>query len=780
MSRYTSFLTLLALTATAATAQTVPVQSMKGLAVPEPSNLSRFVTNKAAAIAMGKALFWDVQVSSDGKVACATCHFHAGSDMRLFNQMNPGTDQAFNATRTAPSSGPNYTVKPGDFPSYALSDPANRESTVLFETNDVMSSHGVFLRDFTSATPGAAEDACVDRADPVFNAAARNTRRTGLRNASTVINAVFNYRNFLDGRANHIFNGVDNFGPRNRNATVYIGSPAAATPVRIDNASLASQAVAPPVSSLEMSCNGRTWPEIGRRLLKALALKNQAVAADDSALAAYDAASGANGLRNTYEQLVQAAFARDLWSATNTVTVAGKSYTQAEANFALFFGLAVQLYEATLVSNDAPLDRYLAAYPATTVADSTALTSEEVSGLNIFRARCANCHGGPQLTNAGTPAMLRAQQGGAVDRMVAGDGNAGVYDFGFYNIGVRPTVADLGLGGTDPWGNPLSFTRQFRNAAPVDAVTLDACRFTVEPCTPLVAGFRDVVDGAIKTPTLRNLALTGPYLHDGSLRTIEEVVEFYARGGNRRGSILADTTGHAGNASNLADGMNFTLAPFEKQALVAFLKNALTDQRVRWERAPFDHPELPLVQGNDAVLVPAVGSAGRTANPLRTFEEIAAAGTLGYPAAGETNLARGRAAVQTSTDYNAPASRAVDGSRRGNFFDGSVTHTARDTQPYWQLDLGAVADVSRIVIYNRTDCCASRLSNFHVYTSESPISGRWSTQAKYQRGVSDYDFPGTAGATVTINVNKRARYIRVQLDGINYLSLAEVEVIGRR
>ncbi|MBM3797877.1 MAG: hypothetical protein FJW31_28385 [Acidobacteria bacterium] len=129
---------------------------------------------------------------------------------------------------------------------------------------------------------------------------------------------------------------MDNFGPRNRNATVYIGSPAAATPVRIDNASLASQAVTPPISNLEMSCSGRTWPEIGRRLLKALALKNQAVAADDSALAAYDAAPGASVLRNTHEQLLQAGFARDLWSATNCVTVAGKSYTQAEANFTLF------------------------------------------------------------------------------------------------------------------------------------------------------------------------------------------------------------------------------------------------------------------------------------------------------------------------------------------------------------------------------------------------------------------------------------------------------------
>ena len=47
---------------------------------PEPSNLGSFVQDRGAAIALGKALFWDMRVGSDAKTACASCHFHAGAD----------------------------------------------------------------------------------------------------------------------------------------------------------------------------------------------------------------------------------------------------------------------------------------------------------------------------------------------------------------------------------------------------------------------------------------------------------------------------------------------------------------------------------------------------------------------------------------------------------------------------------------------------------------------------------------------------------------------------
>src|SRR3954453_18035323 len=63
---------------------------LKTVPVPEPSTLMNFVKDRKAAINLGKALFWDMQVGSDGMQACATCHFHAGADHRIKNNVNPG------------------------------------------------------------------------------------------------------------------------------------------------------------------------------------------------------------------------------------------------------------------------------------------------------------------------------------------------------------------------------------------------------------------------------------------------------------------------------------------------------------------------------------------------------------------------------------------------------------------------------------------------------------------------------------------------------------------
>ena len=48
--------------------------SLKTVKVPEPTRLSDFVRDKQAAIVLGKALFWDVNLGSDGKTSCASCH----------------------------------------------------------------------------------------------------------------------------------------------------------------------------------------------------------------------------------------------------------------------------------------------------------------------------------------------------------------------------------------------------------------------------------------------------------------------------------------------------------------------------------------------------------------------------------------------------------------------------------------------------------------------------------------------------------------------------------
>jgi cytochrome c peroxidase len=56
--------------------------SLRLVTVPQPTDLGRYVRDRTSLVALGKALFWDVQVGSDGRTACASCHFHAGADHR--------------------------------------------------------------------------------------------------------------------------------------------------------------------------------------------------------------------------------------------------------------------------------------------------------------------------------------------------------------------------------------------------------------------------------------------------------------------------------------------------------------------------------------------------------------------------------------------------------------------------------------------------------------------------------------------------------------------------
>src|SRR3989304_8647759 len=69
------------------------LDSLANVPLPEVENLTDFLNSGQAArmatIRLGKALFWDMQVGSDGQ-ACASCHFHAGADNRTKNQLSPG------------------------------------------------------------------------------------------------------------------------------------------------------------------------------------------------------------------------------------------------------------------------------------------------------------------------------------------------------------------------------------------------------------------------------------------------------------------------------------------------------------------------------------------------------------------------------------------------------------------------------------------------------------------------------------------------------------------
>ena len=639
--------------------------------VPLPRQLDEFVKNRKAAVQLGKALFWDMQVGSDGMMACASCHFHAGADNRTRNQFNPDrltvVDDRIDdvigyylapilADVNFETRQPNETVTREDFPLIKSIEeyyraPDGRVLPGNNNSNDIISSMGTLFTFFEGVRPGSVFDAGTLLPDPTWHVGGRNVRRVEPRNAPSVINAVFNLTNFWDGRANPHFNGASAFGAQDLRAGVYVnrgGQGLVEEVIALDNGSLASQAMDAPVSFVEMSYgspahgNGRTLAEIGVKLLRhspegkrLVPLGLQKVHRLDSVLGSLSNAP-ARGLSTSYEALIKRAFHDRYWNSPEPIplpTPSVDSFTQMEANFSLFFGLAIALYESTLVSDLTPFDLWME-----TGFYNYGFGRQELAGLNLFanEGKCLDCHAGPELTKA----SVRHAQGGktAIKAMAMGQGTA-LYDAGFYNIGVTPTTDDLGRGGNDLNGYPLSYSRQAlferlellpmqfpiigndQLPARDEDLGSDVCQDAnnngvCEPGEAILPDFQRVaVDGAFKTPGLRNVELTGPYFHNGGVATLRQVVQFYNRGGNFCRL----------NAGELDKSIvPLGLSAEQEQQLVAFMLS-LTDWRVKHRIAPFDHPELRLAEdGFDTVggrRIEAVGALGSW-QPLQPFLEL--------------------------------------------------------------------------------------------------------------------------------------------------------------
>ncbi|MFO1092483.1 MAG: cytochrome c peroxidase [Planctomycetaceae bacterium] len=572
---------------------------LRAVVVPGPTNLNEFVKDPYAALALGKALFWDMQVGSDGVQACASCHFRAGADPRSKNQVHPATPSVFR---------PNVQLKVADFPLTRPRHSVRPGRSQCADSSDVVSSQGIHF-------PG-------DQLDPDgFSIGSLNTRRVEPRNTPSVINAVFNHRQFWDGRAENVFNGVNHIGNRDPGAKVFrADDPQQPVEVQIAlvNSSLASQAVAPIVSDFEMATPGRTGLDVGRELTRRSLLRGKRVARlrplGQQLVSRTDSVLGSmsrwpkNGLSaNRYDQMIQAAFHEQWWKSPKliqvnpdgTKTVINRKngvrdddlpanyYALIQYNFTVFFGISVQIYESTLVADDTPWDRFRRQHPLATDPELNPWTNEDpdnISRLALFGAhlfndrtkgptniRCSNCHEQNELTDASVRRINLAVNGPVRNR----DGN--VIDKGFNNIGVRPTYNDLGVGASDAFG-PLSFTRTlFPDFPPAD---FDGAAVT--------KGFG--VEGAFKIPSLRNVALTAPYFHNGDVLTLREVVEFYSRGG----SVFPVKESNGSVIEPLAVP---SLTSDEIDAIVAFLES-LTDERVLYQRAPFDHPQIFVPNGH--------------------------------------------------------------------------------------------------------------------------------------------------------------------------------------
>ena len=578
---------------------------LRTVPVPGPSQdvLNEFIADKAAAIQLGKALFWDPKVGSDNKTACASCHSSAGADTRTKNQLDPGLLRLPVADTTFQLGGPNYQLKESDFP-FTRFLTQNPETNDLYlrssDINDVASSQGVFSGTFKSINvtyKGALPDVCdYSASDPDnFHMGALNTRRVEPRNTPTVINAVFNFRNFWDGRANNVFNGGDPFGLRNGEPLVWKKEAGIVRKVKveIESSSLASQGSGPPLSGTEMSCSGRHFVNLGKKLLHQKILEGQVISPNDSVLGQFA------GDRPPYLALVKQAFNPSYWQSpdilrfTQADARAHKSMdlrarpesfnqqfaedaSQLQANFGLFFSLAMQMYQSTLVADDTRFDQY-ARESAT--GTSNKLNDDERAGLAIFQGKghCINCHGGAELTNASFRNVIDKR----LEVMLI-NGKLKTYDNGFYNIGVRRTMDDIGIGGSDKFGNPLSESLLFLTGKEsLLGNGFDASKYATVP--------KEVnVNGAFKTPGLRNVELTGPYFHNGGKATLMQVVDHYNRGGDFGKE----------NEENLdVDIQPLGLNETEKINLVKFLLT-LTDDRVKMEKAPFDHPSLCMPNGH--------------------------------------------------------------------------------------------------------------------------------------------------------------------------------------
>jgi cytochrome c peroxidase len=194
---------------------------------------------------------------------------------------------------------------------------------------------------------------------------------------------------------------------------------------------------------------------------------------------------------------------------------------------------AIAAFERTVVSDDSPFDRYMR-------GDKAALTEQQLRGKTLFegKAGCTACHNGPLLTD---------QQ--------------------FHNIGVPTNPAFE----TDPQ-RQIAMRERMKSKGVEESVYL---KFDRDPGLFLDSK-KDEDLGKFRTPPLRYLAYTAPYMHNGAFFTIEEVVDFYDRGGDE------DPFGtKSGQIKKLG------LTPGEKTDLITFLESLSGDEVI------VEPPKLP-------------------------------------------------------------------------------------------------------------------------------------------------------------------------------------------
>jgi cytochrome c peroxidase len=185
---------------------------------------------------------------------------------------------------------------------------------------------------------------------------------------------------------------------------------------------------------------------------------------------------------------------------------------------------ALASFERTMLSGSSPFDRFVA-------GDTAALDTSAQRGLALFesdRLGCTHCHGGFNLASSYDHAAMAAPQ-------------IQFFNTGLYNVDGNGAYPPGDRGVVEVTGDPAHM-------------------------------------GRFRAPTLRNIALTAPYFHDGSAATLADVIASYARGGR----LVADGPSAGDGATSPLKSpfvTGFTLTIDEQADLIAFL-SALTDREL--------------------------------------------------------------------------------------------------------------------------------------------------------------------------------------------------------
>jgi cytochrome c peroxidase len=210
-------------------------------------------------------------------------------------------------------------------------------------------------------------------------------------------------------------------------------------------------------------------------------------------------------------------------------------------------GKALAAYQRKLVSRRAPFDVFVEGLRDADAEKQRALDASALRGLKLFagKARCHLCHDGPNFT-----------------------------DLEFHDNRVRPLEGAVDLARFQ--GIQLVQKDPFNALGAYSDAPDEAARAKLA----LVQDEHNV--GTWKTPTLRNVALTAPYMHEGQIATLPEVVEFY--------STLANALPGMKGGERLVQPLG--LSSEEKRDLVRFLESLTDDSLAPELRAPPPTPYL--------------------------------------------------------------------------------------------------------------------------------------------------------------------------------------------